>query len=350
MRSGAGRLAALGALLLAASPLAAQHPNHTSGFDARGTFELGDLESVNLWNGSPTLTLPLGGSYPVGPGLSLGMTLTYTGNLWEWDEVCPHYPDTTTCYLQAEPRRRSNSGAGWELTLGRILTAFDVSNTSPLPLYESPDQALHQLGSSTEPSVTLDGTYLRYRPGAAAVDSASGIVRTFDSEGRLTRLEDAFGNGFDVTYPTSATYGAPIEDWLLTDDHGRSHRVYFRPAPYYDSVVERVELAAFGGTTAPYDFTYSQPFVPRGCNDPITAGDTGNVQLPLLTRVDLPDGTAYEMPVGYYHIDGSASCPGRSINGHLERLDLPQGGALEWDWTIWAFPLASKHLGPLEGG
>jgi hypothetical protein len=55
-------------LALAPGLLHAQPPNHARGFEPRNTFELGDLEHVNLFNGNLTLTIP------IGPGSLRGRT------------------------------------------------------------------------------------------------------------------------------------------------------------------------------------------------------------------------------------------------------------------------------------
>ncbi|MGD2115133.1 MAG: hypothetical protein PVG07_08770, partial [Acidobacteriota bacterium] len=51
--------------LSAPTSLHAQPPNHAQGFEPRNTFELGDLEHVNLFNGNLTLTIPIGPAFPV---------------------------------------------------------------------------------------------------------------------------------------------------------------------------------------------------------------------------------------------------------------------------------------------
>ncbi|MGD2116675.1 MAG: hypothetical protein PVG07_16600, partial [Acidobacteriota bacterium] len=144
---GAGWVALLAApaLILAPTPLPAQPPNHARGFEPRNTFELGDLEHVNLFNGNLTLTIPIGPAFPVGPELSYQLLLTYTGNVWEWEEICPDYPVTSTCYLQALPRLRSTAGLGWELGFGRMLQPDDVASPSALPAYAGADQSSHAL-------------------------------------------------------------------------------------------------------------------------------------------------------------------------------------------------------------
>jgi len=105
-----GKLAlTIAGLALAAAPAAAQHPNHAPGFRPEHTFDLGGIENVNLFNGNLALTIPIGSSYPVGPELSYGLTLTYTGNVWEWDEEVDSDGINET-YLQARPRSVSNAG------------------------------------------------------------------------------------------------------------------------------------------------------------------------------------------------------------------------------------------------
>jgi RHS repeat-associated protein len=81
-------------------------------------------------------------------------------------------------------------------------------------------------------------------------------------------------------------------------------------------------------------------------------GNTSNVQVPLLTGVTLPDGSAYSMPVGNYHLSETGACPNsrRILNGQLERLELPTGGGLEWDWDVWGFPQESRHHGGVRQG
>ena len=62
--------------------------------------------------------------------------------------------------------------------------------------------------------------------------------------------------------------------------------------------VVQVDLAAFDGTRAVYDFTYREVLVSRSCkdDDPDNDGPNGDrIVLPHLTRIDLPDGSYYEM-------------------------------------------------------
>src|SRR3954453_5969413 len=142
--------------------LAQQHPNVARGFDIGRTFQMNGIDNVNLFNGSLTVTIPIGQRYHVNGNLQYGLTLVYNSNVWDTGPVSP--PGTT---YPTYPSRRSNAGIGWLLSLGRLfpngqaplLEKYDWN-------YESPDGALHQfVGSGTQgapsPFFTSDGSYLR---------------------------------------------------------------------------------------------------------------------------------------------------------------------------------------------
>src|SRR5262245_61373209 len=66
------------ALLAACLPAAAQQfPSQQRGLTADTAYQSGELESVNLFNGNLSLSIPLGQPYPVGPSFSLSFTLRY---------------------------------------------------------------------------------------------------------------------------------------------------------------------------------------------------------------------------------------------------------------------------------
>jgi RHS repeat-associated protein len=363
-RAGLGA-AALG-LTLAALPAAAQHPNMSQGFRPEHVFEAGGIENINLFNGSLNLVIPIGGIYPVGPEFSVGFTLTYAGSPWEWEEeIDPDPPQDE--YLQAKPRGATLAGLGWDLGFGRILLPHDPGNPSKETQYQSPDQALHELaGALHDPDAetlpgqqagyATDGTYLRFQNAAQTLEAPGGTRTTFGPNGP-TRIEDRHGNGVSIVYSDFNASNRP-KLWTLTDDHGRVHTAHF-VQKRGRMVVTEVRLEAFGGTTAVYTFSYEEVQLPRACNHPKfcdggdgLCGDTSNVWVPLLTRVELPDLSAYEMPVSSYHTNETGTCPNvlRRKNGLLRRLDLPVGGAYEWDWEVFRFPEPSgRSLGAPPG-
>ncbi|MFP3941909.1 MAG: hypothetical protein ACLF0P_16565, partial [Thermoanaerobaculia bacterium] len=344
-----------------AGDLAAQHPNHAVGFSPRNTFELGEIEHVNLLNGSLSLTLPIGGTYPVGPELSYSLTLTYSNNAaWMWEER----PDNQGgSFLQALPRHQSNAGLGWTLSLGgRLIVDKDPLNASPHPVYQGRDQGFHelpegplhtggQLFSGTH--FSRDSSYLRYRPSLERLEFPDGTIQTHGEHG-LERAEDPFGNWVEVEYSNvDAETGEPLL-WTITDVYGRSHTVTLSLRSYGGHLaptVDTVELEAFGGETATYELSYGQRKLARPCNDPLDQGDTGAVTVPVLTGVSLPEDLEFTIGQGGYRGDDNlgAGCEAKRTNGFIEKLDLPSGGRHEWSWQSYGFPQASAERHPLTG-
>lgn len=355
--------AILGTLLVAlalAAPAVAQHPNHAQGFRPEHTFQLGELDHVNLFNGNLTVTIPIGPRYPLGPSLSYGLTLTYTGNVWEWEEECPDWPDESTCYLQSLPRTRNNAGLGWHLGFGELLDPNDPANPDGATIFVSPDQSLHAFEPRLHPNgptqsgslFTQDGTYMRHRLSPQRVESPDGTIRTFTTlhgKARLTRIEDPFGHWLEISYD-EADYHAGSKsylEWSLEDSHGRTHTVTLEPRAFgqFAAVTE----VALSGLVQPNTFTYSDEWITRACSVPSTCTshgcNQGNARVPLLTRVTLPDGSAFDSPVSSY-LERSANCQERFSTGHLAALELPTGGTLEWDWEQVVFPQQSAALRP----
>jgi len=346
----------IGALLLPSALSAQIHPNHAQGFEPQHAYQIGNIENVNLFNGNLTLTIPIGSRYPVGGELSYGLTLSYTGNVWEWEEDYLLGPSGYQYYLKAIPRKRSNAGLGWQLTLGQLNPPRSLLTNAGVSTYESSDGAIHAFGPSLHKdgsqtsgyTYTTDGTYLRLNTVTRTIEFPDGMTQTFDSSGRLIAMQDRHNNGLTVSYLTS-----PVR-WVINDTQGRTQTVYFKDASYYGagSVVDKVVLEAFNGQTATYTFNYSEPYVVRGFTN-VYAINQGliprTIKLPLLTSIIQPDGSSYSMPVSSYDL-GPASPETSILSGSLLGMRLPTGGTMEWDWTEYLFPQASARRVPLRNG
>ena len=284
---------ALLCLALTVPAPAQQHPNRGRGLDPEGTYDqLGDLDHVNLFNGAPVLTIPISQSYPLGGSLSYALTLTYSGNVWDYED---RVNDQGVLFTQALPNRRSNAGLGWLLSLGRMILPTDPTNAALGHwIYESPDGADHVLYATLHNGETMlsdvfytrDGTYLRFKTTPMTLEFPDGRIHTFDATGRLIKIADRFNNYVNVTYPDATT-------WQLTDQHGRNHFVYFTSLVYdgpVKNMVDRVVVAAFNGTTAIYDLGYTTTMISRYCDtDPQTRN---GLTVPLLSSIALPDGSS----------------------------------------------------------
>ncbi len=369
------RLAALPLVLLAllGSPLLANdHPNLARGFDAGKAYELpSDLEAVNLFNGALNLAIPIGQSYPVSGTLSYGLTLRY--NSRPWDFFTEFVGGSIGTRERSKPTWLSNSGLGWSLSLGRLLPPLDPDNDSPGWSYIGPDGSPHlftkangQPGSTAEfPQYTGDGSLLRLvgPPHNERVEFPDGTVHEFVADPnnghkrRLSQIRDRSGNTVTVSYQTLSN---KRRQWTITDSQGRVHRVEFSVDPliagYYwnhGGVLTKVDLAAFGGDRAVYRFTYGTSSIPLSrinysCPFPI---HRSFVLVPLLTRIDLPEGDSYRMSLSDYNLPNDPELLCERQSGQLRGMTLPTLGRLEWDYRQLNLPLpegdrCKDFLGP----
>ena len=358
------------ALALIACPLLAQQDiDIERGFRAGASYEAAtNIDTTNLFNGTVNLAIPLGQTYVVGGTLSYSFSAHYATNAWDagFHEVDTQKGIEILDYTY--PWRHSNAGHSWIVTLGKIQT---FPGTDQL-VYVAPDgtqhefyYTLHGSNPAEQPEAnvlyTRDGTYLRLKILASTyeIHFPNGHVHSFSkSTGLVNQIEDPFGNYVGVIY-SNQTQGDPYPGstlWTITDSTGRTHKVYFRPTPAYvedeygtpvaHESVHRVDLAAFGGSTAQWRFAYENEdsgftTLSRRCgrrNDPTMKV----VNAALLTSITLDGYLQYSME---YRKGDQANCssavpmPATSYaSGNISKLTLPTGGWIEWMYQRYGFP------------
>jgi hypothetical protein len=339
------------ALALLAAPAAAQlHLNQSAG--AGIGFGDGAPDGVSPFNGSLSIRIPIFGTYPVGGSFAYGLSLAYTGNVWDFQEVCT----SGVCKTQAIPGRRSNAGLGWTLSLGRLYPPTSDPQSSPINtsnqwLLISADGSDHlfystlHAGESSDTGFryTRDGSYMRMKDlagGLHEIEMPNGEIHKFGADNRIVQIRDRYGNRLDITYPTSTT-------WVLKDNFNRTQTITFQSDATFGQVVKSVALTAFNGGTATYNFSYAPPpqTIERGC--PHTDTSIGNmVQVTLLTGVTLtlPGGVTHAytiQPTDYLKGDG-VGCDRTS--GYMTALGLPTGGKVSWTWRSYGFPSTGSEI------
>ncbi len=359
---------------MAAPAMADVHPNTAPGFPVEQSFHVGDIDSVNLFNNGLTLTIPIGGSYPVNGGFSYGLKLVYNSNPWLFKTVKypnPLDPANDLSRTQAYPTPCSNAGLGWRVSLGRMnppCQVPDANDTYPLgPVYQDENGTDHVFYPTLHPGdaedapvsgvsdiqYTRDGSYLRLKvlvSGGWLVEFPDGSTRSFGADGMPTSIQDPFGNRLTIDSITTAN------QWILSDVHGRQQRIFFRTdlSPY-GQVVDRIELTAFAGAKATYQFNYAVQTIGRACphNDTDQKNSVGSmVSVPLLTSVSLPDGSSWSNTASDYVITlpSGPSWPDNACTenaGEITAWNLPTLGRMEWTWQKVYFPTGSttkKHL------
>jgi YD repeat-containing protein len=354
----------------------ADHPNIARGFDVGKPYQMNGIDNINLFNGNLTVTLPIGQRYHVNGGLSYGLTLVYSGNVWDTVslESLPCLGPTQHI-TRTYPSRRSNAGIGWLLSLGRLFPRITYPIQDSLYWqYETPDGAVHSFhqGLHDNPSpfvadptisYTRDGTYLRMTVEAndrkvefpdgtwqvfKELDTSTWLPTTGSSqspEWRLTEIHDRFGNIVTVDYSTTAD---DPEIWTIRDGT-RTQTVYFADASStaqyaspYDLVLDKVVLSVLNGNTAEWRPAYAWRTIwPGGSNQGCDLLQHSWSNVPLLISLTLPPinnvSQVYSMvgPDGApdYYINTSTDL----LNAHLTGLQLPTGGWLEWDYLNFGY-------------
>lgn len=364
-----GRLCTLmAAVLLAASSLVAQdEPMTARGFSKESVYQGGQIDSINLLNGTLTMSVPIGPRYPVGGKFSYGLNLVYNSNAWDasleidCSVVAPTPQGTENVSFPVyEPEPLANSGFGWALSLGRLRAPNQQHNVGTWS-WVGADGQVHALYDRLHPNVqtgngdgacdpnhenvcySMDGSYLRLlfnatdchdgSPACHRLEFPNGTFHELQNTGagsipdwRPTYQGDRFGNHLQIIYSADA--------WTLTDSVGRRQVVEFDPAAPRYSKVSRVRLTSFGNAlnadgSAVYDFQYTPVVLERhqyhhhidNCiPGSILSGTPIDVDVPVdtLSKVVQPDGTFYRFT--YYEQDG-----GETLAGGIETARLPTG-------------------------
>ena len=381
-------------LVLAIVPqvlFAGSDPNQKRGFTADQVYQLGDLDHVNAFSGNVIIRLPLGQVYTVGPTLQYQFVLTYNSKIWDYKSEEHSFPGCATssvgCSLRyGVPERNSNAGFGWTLSLGRLIPAT-LGPPKRGWIYLGPDASEHEFVSTLGPNssdemdpttaITTDASYLKMikYTGYREVWFPNGDIHRFDDGGQLTQMRDRRGNWVRLEYETAQ------QRWKIIDGFGdpnvstnvaRTHYMYVSSTGTqygtgnFPSLVTKLELEAFDNTpsdtTDParnvYLLTQTGSWVGRG-----GAGERDGslpsqcVAAPLLTQVQLPDGSTY-IPA-YHVIEGSldstptACAPAAedrfsvmpAESGVIRSLKLPTRGSIEWVHGIYPMNLQQCLIG-----
>jgi len=356
-----------------------QHPNQKQGFNAASVYSVHDIDSVNVFNGNLTVSVPLGPEFPLADGFSYRLRLHSNGNFWESeveDDAMVTDPeakglrdvastvvgcDSSDGYTVAHPHRRANVGLGWIVTLGRLYPW--QSSLVGGWTYESPDGADHRFYDSIRPGTagaagamyTRDGSYLRLTVnetiGRATLEFPDGTYHTFaegdSAEAPWLPIEFAHRRSthkLTISYPTTT-------QWVLTDSHGRSHEVNLAPLTWEGGkrlLVTSVKLMAFTPEGAQqrwatYSLAYEQHSgLPRPpWHEPCLVAWPNKVTIQKLKSVTFPAGGGEgTFQYGFAYDTGAMQSP-----GVLSKATLPTGGSVSWEWRTWQKPTLSAADG-----
>ncbi|MCB1058129.1 MAG: RHS repeat protein, partial [Acidobacteria bacterium] len=254
-----------------------QVPERARGISGASAYAVGELDTVNLFNGNLTLTLPLGPEFPVGPSLSYGFALRYNSLGWdveshfclpspthnaEWVNIpVPDRDDRS--YEALKPRfegisterglGRANAGFGWALQFGRLL---EPDQRLPGSFqYMAPDGSIRRFNQHLRPGAPAgpqtnvwysgDGSYLRLRYFAPPAEPGPGNPL----EGICAPLDDDNLADEDTCALIDFPDGEVHEFRDFGTNLGSGHRSDWRLVRRQDPYGNFVELVYPDGTT-----------------------------------------------------------------------------------------------------
>ncbi|HXO43672.1 MAG TPA: hypothetical protein VN999_19650, partial [Thermoanaerobaculia bacterium] len=261
----------------------------------------------------------------------------------------------------------ANAGLGWRFSLGRIGTDFGIGGfEEPINneenAYYAPDGSEHYLygGTSDAAWFSIDGSHLRFLTAAHELDFPDGMRHSFNGDGYPLSIVDQLGNGLNISY---ARFPAPNQDlyseWDIQDTSGvpgRIHHVYFRLTGYSGNeqraVVDHIDLATFGGGVATYTFLYNDETNPGMGTQTVQMKGAGtmdpagwNPRVYLLTKLLLPDGSSYRMPIASYQAQHSSP---DDHPGPINSMIFPTVGKATWSYAIQPLPEPNSKKAPLN--
>jgi len=337
-------------------------PKDEKGFTPERAYHLGDIDSVNLYNGNLTIMLPIGSPYPVGGHLSYGLTLSYNSTVWkreDWNVTTPVPPHKCA---SRRPSPETNAGFGWNLSptqlqipCGKNAVCSDPVTTSET--FVSSDGARHVFypklhdGDPTSSAVgyTRDGTYARAKADGNGhlIEMGDGTQQRYEeipntNVVHITDMLDGLGNWVSFSYPS----GNELD---ISDSQNRTQIIRYTTysssdEPNLQTVPSEVELTASGGKKLLYTFGYVLTSIPRTDIYPSNDYcDSDYVTVPLLKTLTVKEkgSTATLQTWSFSYYGETADGSEKSLSGALKSMTLPTGGTYSYEYAHFDLPASA---------
>lgn len=357
------------AFLLAPFVASSQQPPDTlPGFDSKGAESQGEIDDVSLYSGDPHVVIPIGPSYPVGPGQSWQVLLSYSAKFWNLcQQVCPvGDPDKALTYgtLTGDP----SAGLGWSLSPGHIAASPDSGESQLRYFYQEPDGTRHSFRNGSLISQDKyrlsedhrrvdfpDGRYALFEQEQPQAEPVSGVPTSDFKDWStcqlarptrrgMTKLYSSFGQLLvEIVYAAASSTtnqaAREVTEIRLGGSPSRAIKVFWGQAgvdPW--RVITRVELPATGGTVLTATLAYTSLAFERNdeAHNPPTAPPflscaPFSVTAPILASVTFT-GQGLLSPDRAFTFDYDSTGSGITA-GTLTRVTLPTGGTVSYTYS-----------------
>ena len=311
-------------------------PVSAGGISEPTSYHRDGIDNVNLSNGGVSLFIPIA-SYVVDGGFEYSIGLFYNSSVWYFlsdGESCL-YTDpkggqqqvTEDAWVMDAGRGRPNIGPMWRLGLGPWL------QNDVLKQVDGSEVKFHDDGLLQTVTFSTDGSHLRKRDDANAVDTPSGIVYHFENvnqfSARPASVVDPFGQAV-LSY--AYNQGADTDETHLTDLAGR------------EIVMDWGEMelrypVAHGGTATIRFETEARQVYRRGAgpdHNPYACQSEfaqDGEALTFLTGIVLADGSRFTFD---YYTDEEPLDGGNEAGapGYLKEMILPSSGVYQYRYQL----------------
>jgi RHS repeat-associated protein len=323
------------------------------------------LDAVSPYNGALSLTIPIGPTYQVGPGLSFQMRLYYSSRvwapgLWQLFNCSPCTPEPNML-LDGDPAL----GLGWRLSFGKIVetsvagipAAYIASDSSAHRLYDRRLFCASGCPAKDGFFYTRDGSYLRVKYLGSTTGyqmwTPDGNLTTFGhnvhgfdnlatnyisdfGRGRdgwhATQIQNPYGDAITISYqssgPNTTNAWVPYQIIIPSINGSGSRIVQVNMAG--GARIVSIQVPTFGGATSTYSLTTSQhgSQLLRPFPHPTQYAPSQF----YLDRIDLPvSGYSYNFT---YFDSGTTSV---YANGAMASQTIPAGSRIDYAYGTWTW-------------
>lgn len=327
---------------------AQDNPIYEAGFKPYGSFEAGDIDSVNLLNGALNLNIPLVDYPQRGGALHLGFRIQYTNAIYEWTYFSCQENGGPYCYDFVGPGKLISITPDFTMQLqyptsggGNPLAVITPDGASHTVLDSSHNKFAYD-GSAIETTATSDETSCpttEWATDRTGVEYVRGCTTNTgpayeyyeDPNGnRITSNLDDGGIGYAESW--SDTLGRTVNRPPVYDDPDYAPTTNFTGCTGTLTTLTAYQwtIPAPNGQTNTYKICYATIYaqLPSSVCSPFPDNCGGGGSGAAIQSIVLPNGTAWT----FTYDSANPNNPNSVGYGDLIQVTFPTGGTISYTW------------------